>query len=186
MDTPKPSQSDQPDRTLSVGTWSGFAGANQSKVVDLLISNGLNVCLVVAIVLLFTADGLVLGLIGTLFALASLLIIGWLQRREVGRRRGLLAMNLAPRLLLMVAVAGGYLLRRPQDAVWVWVATGLALLVIVSESTLRTLLGRTRSMATNLPGVPVVTKPFTVAEIERVLDAALLRHRLRVAAGTAG
>jgi len=34
--------------------------------------------------------------------------------------------------------------------------------------------------------VPVVTKPFTVAEIERVLDAALLRHRLRVAAGTAG
>ena len=159
MDTPKPSQSDQSGRTLSVGTWSGFAGANQSKVVDLLIGNGLNVCLVVAIVLLFTADGLVLGLIGALFALASLLIIGWLLRREVGRRRGLLGMSQAPRLLLMVAVAGGYLLRRPQDSVWVWIATGLALLVILSESTLRTLLGRTRSMATNLPGVPVVTKP---------------------------
>ena len=159
MDTPKPSQSDQSGRTLSVGTWSGFAGANQSKVVDLLISIGLNVCLVVAIVLLFTADGLVLGLIGALFALASLLIIGWLQRREVGRRRGLLGMNLAPRLLLMVAVAGGYLLRRPQDTVWVWIATGLALLAILTESTLRTLLGRTRSMATNLPGVPDVRKP---------------------------
>ncbi len=159
MDTPKPSQSDQSNRTLSVGTWSGFAGANQSKVVDLLISNGLNVCLVVAIVVLFTADGLVLGLVGALFAVVSLLIIGWLMRREVGRRRGLLGMNQAPRVLLMVAVAGGYLLRRPQDSVWVWIATGLALLAILSESTLRTLLGRTRSMATNLPGVPVVTKP---------------------------
>ena len=159
MDTPKPSQSDQSNRTLSVGTWSGFAGANQSKVVDLLIGNGLNVCLVIAIVLLFTADGLVLGLVGALFAVVSLLIIGWLMRREVGRRRGLLGLNQAPRLLLMIAVAGGYLLRRPQDSVWVWIATGLAVLAILSESTLRTLLGRTRSMATNLPGVPVVTKP---------------------------
>ena len=159
MDTPKPSQSDQPGRALSVGTWSGFAGANQSKVVDLLIGNGLNVCLVIAIVLLFAAEGLVLGLIGALFALASLLIIGWLLRREVRRRRGLLGLIQAPRLLLMIAVAGGYLLRRPQDSVWVWIATGLALLAILSESTLRTLLGRTRSMATHLPGVPDVTKP---------------------------
>jgi DNA-binding response OmpR family regulator len=34
--------------------------------------------------------------------------------------------------------------------------------------------------------VPVVTKPFSLTEIERVLDAAMRRHRLRVARGAAG
>lgn len=159
MDTTQPKQSGESNRTLSIRTWSGFAGANQSKVVDLLIGNGLNVGLVIAIVLLFVANGLIVGLIGAVFGLASLLIIGWLLRREVRRRRGLLGLSQAHRVLLMVAVAGGYLLRRPQDSVWVWIATGLAVLAILTESTLRTLLGRTRSMATHLPGVPDVTKP---------------------------
>ncbi len=148
-------------RLFSVATWAGFTGANQSKVVDLLMGNGLNGALALAAALLFSANGLIVGIIGATVALGAWAILGRLMRREIARKRGVLGTFQPQRVLLMVAVAGGYTLRRPDQTVWVWIATALALLVILSESTLRTMSGRTRSMATNLPGVPTVPKqPF--------------------------
>ena len=40
------------DSRMTLGRWSVFVGANQSKLVDLLVRNALNVCLVVGIVCL--------------------------------------------------------------------------------------------------------------------------------------
>ena len=40
----------------------------------------------------------------------------------------------------MVAAPAATMLRRPEDSVWIWIATGLAVLGILSEPTVRTLL----------------------------------------------
>jgi hypothetical protein len=77
----------------------------------------------------------------------------------VRRRRGALAVFPAPRLLLLVAVAAAYLVRVPDADGWVWAASGIAMVVILFEPTLRTLLGRSSPMAIQLPGIPTVTKP---------------------------
>lgn len=148
--------------TSVIAGWASFTGNNPSKLVDLAITNVANVTLVVAIALLFAADGLVLGVIGAVVTLGGLLLIVRLMRHETGRKRSVLAVFQPQRLLLLIAVAGGYTLRRPDDTGWIWVATALALLAVLTESAVRVMAGRTRSMATQLPGVPTVRKqPFS-------------------------
>jgi hypothetical protein len=83
-----------------------------------------------------------------------------------------------PRLLLLVAVAAGYLERRPDDDV-VWVAFGLMLVATASEGFLRLL--RPRRLAANLPGFSVPRTPFT----RFVVPAALAAVGLAVVAGAA-
>ena len=74
--------------------------------------------------------------------MASVIILGWLLRRDISRGRALLATYQAPRMIVLVAVAAAYLARRPDDAVWIWAATGLAIFAILSEPTVRLLLSQ--------------------------------------------
>ena len=85
-------------------------------------------------------------------------VVAWLLRREASRSSGLLSAYAGSRLVLLVAVAGGYLGARPLQQGWIWTATALALLAVLTEPTIRVLLSKTEQVAVNLPGVrPVPT-----------------------------
>jgi hypothetical protein len=90
---------------------------------------------------------------------ASPIILGWLLRRDISRGRNLLATYQAQRIIVLVVVAAAYLARRPDDALWIWVATGLAALAILTEPTVRLLIGKAEPVAVNLPGFPEVPRP---------------------------
>ena len=83
---------------------------------------------------------------------ASVIMLGWLLRRDISRGRALLATYQAARMMVLIAVAAGYLARRPDDAVWIWMATGLAILTILFEPTLRLLMSKASPVAVHLPG----------------------------------
>jgi CDP-Glycerol:Poly(glycerophosphate) glycerophosphotransferase len=153
MESPKPA------RTMSIGAWSDFAGATQSRVVDLIVSNLFNFFVVLGAVLMFAALGLPIILLGAVLALGSMIMLGWLLRRDLSRGRALLANYQAARISVSVAVAAGYLARRPDEAIWIWSATGLAIFVILIEPTLRLLLGKATPVAVQLPGFPEVPRP---------------------------
>ncbi len=53
-----------PPSALSVAGWSATVGANQSKIIDLLVSAAVNVSAVTGVVLLFAVDSLALRLVG--------------------------------------------------------------------------------------------------------------------------
>ena len=99
MESPKPAQ------TRSIGAWSDFAGANQSRVVDLIVSNLFNFCVVVGAVVMFIAADSPLFWLGAALGLASLIILGWLLRRDISRGRALLATYQAARMIVLIAVA---------------------------------------------------------------------------------
>ena len=151
----------QPPSALSVRGWSATAGANQSKIVDLLVSSVGNVAAVTGTVLLFVAEPLALRLTGGLLLGAAVVVVGWLLRRDAARLSPLLTAYAGSRLVLLVGVAAAYLARRPDQVVWLWVATGIALLAVVTEPTIKVLLSRTEQVAVQLPGVrPVPAPPF--------------------------
>ena len=152
-------ESPKPTGNMSIGGWSDFAGATRSMIVDLIISNLFNVCAVVGAVLLFAAVGSPLIWLGAALAVASLIILGWLVRRDMSRRRALLSTYQAPRIVVLVAVAAGYIARRPGDVAWIWAATGLAIFAIISEPTVRLLLTKATPVAVQLPGFPAVPRP---------------------------
>ena len=163
------------------------------------MENLLDLVVVLAAVLLWVDAPTWAHLVGAVLGLAGLLLVGRLLRREDARQGSLLVAYAGPRLLLLVAVAGGYLLRRPADSGWVWAATGLALLAVLSEPTLRVLLTKTEQVAVQLPGVPAVPAPpfppgllAAVAPVEALAGGvlALLRapgwaYLLTVLVGTA-
>jgi hypothetical protein len=144
---------------MSIGAWSDFAGATRSRVFDLIISNLFNVCAVVGAVVMFLAVGSPIIWLGAGLALASLIMLGWLMRRDMSRRRPLLSAYQAPRIVVLVGVAAAYLARRPGDAGWIWAATGLAIFAIISEPTVRLLLTKATPVAVQLPGFPAVPRP---------------------------
>jgi len=151
----------QPPSALSVRGWSATVGANQSKIVDLLVSSLGNVAAVTGTVLLFVTEPLALRLTGGLLLVAAAVGVGWLLRREIARRGPLLTAYAGSRLVLLVGVAAAYLARRPDQGTWVWVATGIALLAVLTEPTIKVLLRKTEQVAVNLPGVrPVPEPPF--------------------------
>ena len=144
---------------MSIGAWSAFAGATHSRVVDLIVSNLFNFCVVIGAVLMFAGAGSPITWLGAVLAVASMIMLGWLLRRDLGRGRALLAAYQAPRIAVLVAVAAGYLARRPDDPAWIWSATGLAILAILCEPTLRLLLTKATPVAVQLPGFPEVPRP---------------------------
>ena len=88
-------------------------------------------------------------------------MLGWLMRRDMGRGHPLLATYQAPRVVILIAVAAGYLARRPGEQAWIWAATGLAIFAIVSEPTVRLLLTKATPVAVQLPDFPEVPRtPF--------------------------
>ena len=96
-------------------------------VVDLMVSNLFNFCAVVGAVVMYIAADSPLFWLGAALGLASLIILGWLLRRDISRGRALLATYQAARMIVLLAVTAGYLARRPDDVGWIWVATGLAI-----------------------------------------------------------
>ena len=152
-------ESQQPARTMSIGAWSDFAGATQSRVVDLIVSNLFNFCVVIGAVLMFTTIGSPIIWLGAVLVVAALIMLSWLLRRDLSRGRPLLAAYQGQRIAVLIAVAAAYLARRPNDAMWIWTATGLAILAILSERTLRLLLSKATPVAVQLPGFPEVPQP---------------------------
>ena len=151
-------------------------------VVDLMVSNLFNFCAVVGAVVMFIAADSPLFWLGAALGLASLIILGWLLRRDISRGRALLATYQAARMIVLLAVTAGYLARRPDDVGWIWVATGLGFLAILFEPTLRLLMSKATPVAVQLPGFPevprppfnltfVVLAPFAVAAVGGLLAA---------------
>ncbi len=98
---------------MTLGRWSVFVGAAQSKLVDLLVRNTVNVGLVIGLVCLLvaTAPGtpsFVLGVVGGSLSLLALLLTFWLLRREALRGTSLLNIFVGAKLLLLVAAGAGY------------------------------------------------------------------------------
>lgn len=152
-------------RVLSLRGWSGVLGASRSKIVDLLVQNAAQLSAVVSLVLLF-AGGTVARLVGAGLGLVGLGLLGWLLRRSATRRPELLVAYVGARLVLLVAVTGALLARRPDEPVWIWLGTGLALLAVLAESSLRSMLTKTAAVAVQLPGVPTVPRlPFPTSTL---------------------
>ncbi|HEY5785974.1 MAG TPA: CDP-glycerol glycerophosphotransferase family protein [Microlunatus sp.] len=149
----------QPPGALSLRGWSATVGANQSKIVDLLVSSVGNVAAVTGTVLLFAAQPLALRLTGGLLLAAAVVVVGWLLRRDAARLSPLLTTYAGSRLMLLVGVAAAYLARRPDQGTWLWTATGIALLAVLTEPTIKVLLSKTEQVAVNLPGVRAVPEP---------------------------
>lgn len=141
--------------------WSATVGANQSKIVDLLITNLANLLAVASTVMLFVAGSAVTQVVGGVLVVLALVIVGWLLRRQAGRPGGLLTSYAGARLVLLVAMAAACLSRSSNQIGWIWVATGLALFAVLLEPTVKVLLSKTEQVAVNLPGVrPVPAPPF--------------------------
>ena len=151
-------ESPNPART-SAGAWSGIAGATRSRVVDLIISNLFNICVVVGAAVMFIAAGSPIFWLGAALAIASLIILGWLMRRDITRDRPMLATYQAQRIVVVLAVAAAYLARRPDQATWICVATSLGIFAILSEPTVRLLMAKGTPVAVQLPGFPAVPQP---------------------------
>ncbi|WP_375424771.1 CDP-glycerol glycerophosphotransferase family protein [uncultured Friedmanniella sp.] len=147
---------------VSLRGWSSVVGTALSKVVELALANAAQVCSVLAAVLLLAPSGLVGRLLGSLAGLAALGTTGWLLRQAARRPlTPFLGSSAGPRLLLLVAVGAALVARRPDDAGWFWSATGLGLLAVLTETSLRVSLAKTEQVAVNLPGVePVPEPPF--------------------------
>ena len=144
---------------MSIDAWSDFAGATQSRIVDLIVNNLFNVCAVAGAVVMYVAADSAVFWLGAALGVASVIMLGWLLRRDISRGRALLATYKAARMIVLLAVAAGYLARRSDDAVWIWIATSLAILAILSEPTLRLLLIKAAPVAVHLPGSPEVPQP---------------------------
>jgi len=104
-----------PPSALSVAGWSATVGANQSKIIDLLVSAAVNVVAVTGVVLLFVVDSLAFRLVGGLLLGLATVVVAWLLRRETARLSPLLTAYAGSRLVLLVGVAAAYLVRRPDQ-----------------------------------------------------------------------
>ena len=145
---------------LRIGEWSAVVGASRSKIIDLLVANLAAAGGTVGAVILVVAPAPA-AVAGGVLVLLGTAGVGWLFRRQFARGEGLLTAHLGIRLVLLVAVAGAYLRRRPDDIGWISVATGLALIVVLGEPTLQLVLSRIEQVAVNLPGVqPVPAPPY--------------------------
>lgn len=162
---------------MSLRGWSSVVGTALSKVVELAVANAAQLGAVVAVVLLLAPSGVVGHVLGVVALVVALGTTGWLLRQGSRRRSTPFLGSVAgPRLVLLVAVAGALLLRRPDEAGWIWTATGLAMLAVLTETSLRVSLAKTEQVAVNLPGIePVPEPPFLpAAMVWSTLTLALL------------
>jgi hypothetical protein len=127
----------------------------RSRFVELVAGLILGALVLPGAILLLADWGLLADVIGGVLWLASLALTGWLLQRE-RRRQSVLGALTGPRLLLLFGLAGGLLVRRPDDAGWFWAATGLAAFTVVTEPFLRLTLSNAVPVAAQLPGVRAV------------------------------
>ncbi|HEX8487724.1 MAG TPA: hypothetical protein VF642_04190, partial [Propionibacteriaceae bacterium] len=123
--------------------------------------NLINLGAVAGAALLLASDDTVLRVVGVLAALASLVAI-IARRRKLFRHPGrsnLLGYFVSVRTVLFFALGAGYALRRPDDRGWIWLAVGVAILLLLAEPLTKTLLDTTKQVVVNLPGVRSVPAP---------------------------
>jgi hypothetical protein len=136
----------------------------RTELGDFGVRNLINLGAVVAGCLLVAADSTAIRVVGALAGLGALIAI--LVRRWSDfypkPKTGLLGYFVSVRLLLVIAVGGAFLHRRPDATAFeialAWTAIGVLLLVVMSEPLVKTLLGTTKIVVRNLPGVPPVPK----------------------------
>jgi len=165
----------------------------QSELGDFGVRNLINLGAVVAACLLIASTSEVIRAIGALAGLAAL--IGIVVRRwsdfYPGPKTGLLGYFVSVRLLLLVAVGGAFLHHRSEarslEVALAWTALGILLLLVMAEPLVKTLLGTTKVVVRNLPGVPPVPKaPFSPGWIAAANVIAVVVGALLVAVGLPG
>ncbi len=165
----------------------------QSELGDFGVRNLINLGAVVAACLLIASTSEVIRAIGALAGLAAL--IGIVVRRWSDfypePKTGLLGYFVSVRLLLLVAVGGAFLHHRSEarslEVALAWTALGILLLLVMAEPLVKTLLGTTKVVVRNLPGVPPVPKaPFSPGWIAAANVIAVVVGALLVAVGLPG
>jgi hypothetical protein len=165
----------------------------QTELGDFGVRNLINLGAVLAACLLVASSSETVRTIGALAGLAAL--IGLLVRRWSDfypkPKAGLLGYFVSVRLLLVVAIGGAYLHRSPEagpvEVGLAWAALGIVLLLVMAEPLVKTLLGTTKVVVRNLPGVPPVPKaPFSAGWVAAGNVIAIVLSALLVAFGLPG
>ncbi|MDN5771072.1 MAG: hypothetical protein L0H24_09285, partial [Microlunatus sp.] len=136
----------------------------QTELGDFGIRNLINAGAVLAVCLVIGSTTEIVRAVGALAGLAAVVAI--LARRWSDfwptPKAGLLGYFVSVRLLLVVALGGAFLHRRPGagtgEVVGAGIAVGILLLLVMAEPLVKTLLGTTKVVVRHLPGVPPVPK----------------------------
>ena len=186
-------RSEKPSPSSGSSSWQRRLRRLQTELGDFAVRNLINLGAVVAVALLITTDSPTVRALGALAGLASL--IGILVRRWSDfypkPKTGLLGYFVSVRLLLVVGVGGIYLHSRPEagtvEVAAAWVALGILLLLVMAEPLVKTLLGTTKIVVRNLPGVPPVPKaPFSPGWVAAGNVIAIVVAAVLVAVGLPG
>ncbi|GAB3764352.1 CDP-glycerol glycerophosphotransferase family protein [Microlunatus parietis] len=121
----------------------------------------INLGAIAAVCLLLAGGGTVPVIIGIGCGLISLVLLVRRLRRPLLRPAGARAevATVAARALLVLAVAAGAVLRRPEDAGWWYLAAGIAMLTVLTEPSVRTLLAARGQRTVQLPSAPAIPEP---------------------------
>ena len=136
----------------------------RKELGDFSTRNLINLGAVVGVCLLLAGSGWPVQLLGALAALASLIAIVARRGKQIlgVPDEGMLGYFVTVRVLLLVCVGAGYLIRSPASAGWAFAGIGLLLVLVMAEPLVKTLLGSTRIVVANLPGVPTLpVAPFS-------------------------
>ncbi|HEY5845227.1 MAG TPA: CDP-glycerol glycerophosphotransferase family protein [Microlunatus sp.] len=133
----------------------------QTELGDFGVRNLINLGAVAGAVLLLAASWAPLQILGAAAAVASFIAIIVRRSRQIfsGPDDALLGFYVTVRALLLISVGAGYLIRSPDSGGWAWVGVGLALMLVLAETLIKGLLGTTRIVVANLPGVPTLPSP---------------------------
>ena len=129
---------------------------------DFFTKNLINLGAVAGVCLLLGTSSTWARLLGVAAALSTFVAIIWRRRKALlPPDRAVLGYFVTVRSLLMVAVGAGFSARSPGEAGWAWAGVGVAIMLVMAESLVKSLLSTTKVTVVNLPGVPVIpTPPF--------------------------
>ncbi|HEU4546297.1 MAG TPA: hypothetical protein VFR88_08405, partial [Microlunatus sp.] len=154
----------RPSPPSGSSSWKRRLRRLQTELGDFAVRNLINLGAVVSVCVLIAADGSTIRAVGALAGLASL--VGILVRRwsdfSPKPKAGLLGYFVSVRLLLVVAIGGLFLHAHPDagtvEEAAAWAGVGILLLLVMAEPLVKTLLGTTKVVVRNLPGVPPVPR----------------------------
>ena len=148
----------------SPSAWRSRLRRFQRELGDFAVRNLINLGAVAGLVLLLAARTPALQLLGVAAALASLIAIVARRSRQIFGRPG----RGSARLLRHRAGPAGDQRRcrlphpQPRTAGWAFLGVGLILLLVLAEPLIKSLLGTTKIVVVNLPGVPALpAAPFS-------------------------
>jgi hypothetical protein len=145
-------------------SWGSRLRRLQKELGDFGIRNLINLGAVAGACFLLGANAWPLQVLGAAAATATLVWIVARRSKQIfgGPDEGLLTYFVTVRALLLICVGAGYQIRQPDSAGWAWLGVGLALMLVLAETLIKSLLGTTKIIVANLPGVPSLpTAPFS-------------------------